>query len=261
MQYIYIQSHLRRHGVTEHEKVLKGANTNYVSERASHPGMKYGGPGYGGGEGGSMKKYGGEKRMKKGPYYNGGGEGGPDGYRNNQGMLCPYCVEYVCSYLSYHTSNLISILLYSIISGFKHQKTHHHHYYDYDDGEDGEDEGYDGGGGGGGEGMQCWCPDCDGPAYACKNCPCDGENHHHGSGGHGGHGRGGHGGNGGGGVCGNPFVSAPDCDYFCQGGSPVCKNDDEEDSADYDEDEDEDEDEDSADYEEDASVDQFYAEE
>jgi len=160
-----IQSHLRRH---EHETILKGAN--YVSEEAAYPG-NYGGPGYGGGGGGPMRKFGGQ--MKKGPGYGqpgmktrgpgyqggeggwpkgpGGGKGGPDGYRNNQGMLCPYCVEYVCSYLISYTSNLISILLYSIISGFKHQKTHHHHYYDYDDGEDGEDEGYDGGGGGGEE--------------------------------------------------------------------------------------------------------------
>ncbi len=69
---------------------------------------------------------------------------------------------------------------------------------------------------------------------------------------------------GGGGACGNPFVSPPACNYFCQGGNPVCKNDDEEDSADYDYDEGEDsaastdyydEDEDSA------SADQYYAEE
>ena len=60
---------------------------------------------------------------------------------------------------------------------------------------------------------------------------------------------------GGGGACGNPFVSPPACNYFCQGGNPVCKNDDEEDSADYGYDEDsadydydEDESEDSADY-------------
>ncbi len=78
---------------------------------------------------------------------------------------------------------------------------------------------------------------------------------------------GGNGGNGGGGVCGNPFVSAPACDYFCQGGNPVCKNDDEEDSADYDYDEDSadyDEDEASTDYdydEDEDSADQFYAEE
>ena len=101
-----IQSHLRRHGVTEHKKVLKGAN--YVSEEAAHPGMEYGGPGYGGGGGGPMRKYGGMKT--RGPGYQGGeggwpkgpGGGGPKGpgygrygphsYHNNAGMsmLCLY---------------------------------------------------------------------------------------------------------------------------------------------------------------------------
>ena len=122
-----IQSHLRRHGITEHDTVLKGAN--YVSE--AHPGWQNGGPGYKGGEGGSMRKYGGMKT--RGPGYQGGeggwpkgpgggpkgpgyGRYGPRSYHNNAGMsmLCLYLLS-VLVHVSY-ISNLIYQSFVSVIS-------------------------------------------------------------------------------------------------------------------------------------------------
>ena len=97
--------------------------------------------------------------------------------------------------------------------------------------------------------MDCQCPGVDAPC----NCPCGGPFPACGSGGSGdddegdddegdddegddedeGNGEddgeddgGGNGSGGNGGACGNPNVSAPHCQYRCQGyGNPICKSD------------------------------------